>query len=245
MKKRILIIGIALLAFVATFAICQAVTGNNWVGYVKVEVERGQYHLFGANFEAVGGGDVQLSELLSTNSLVASDIRLLADRFFIWNNVESEYEEFWYASDGIRDIEGLNDPYVYKGQAFWFKAAPSADDFRELFIMGQVSLSETNSLSFDGDTAGKFNLFANPYPVDFNVSSNSWENATPGPVKLLADRIFIWDGQNYQDCWLKNDGNWYVGDTQVEPVIPVGNGAWYKALNNFDEEVGRPFDIKQ
>lgn len=256
MKKRIVILGIALLAFVATFAVCEAVTGNNWVGYVKVQVPPGgQFTIVGVNFEAIGGGGIPLNEFISTNSLNGNVFFTKADNVFLYDTAKAAYNQFYYHDGTFKNatqIGGMpagtaTNPIVHNGDAFWLKSAGSSTETNEVFLMGEVMLdseSEQTMLS-------SFQLFANPYPTSFDINNDDYDwiaaGAKDNAFYTKADNIFIWNGAQgeYDQYFLDVDGKWHdLGDNvAANAIIPVGHGAWYKARGTFTNLYTRPYSL--
>jgi len=99
MKRKYLLLALAIISLLATYAISQTVTGQNWVGYVKVQLPApGELTMVGVNFESVGssGGGVAVNELINTNGLVGNAFYTLADNIFIWDAAEAKYERYYY-----------------------------------------------------------------------------------------------------------------------------------------------------
>jgi hypothetical protein len=250
MKRKYLLLALAIISLLATYAISQTVTGQNWVGYVKVNLPpSGQFTMVGVNFEAVGaeGGGIPLNEVINTNSLIGDTFFTRADNVFIYNTSRPGYDRFYYNNGAFYDAVTFTqtNPIVHSGDAFWLQSSSTATEPRDVYILGQVNLSASVNI----DLVESFQMIGNPYPTDLDLNDGfDWiaAGATGDNFFTRADNVFIFDGTSYDRYYLDPDGNWRDAVTfqiATDAIIPAGRGAWYDSKGGFTKMFDRPFSI--
>lgn len=238
MKKTMMIA--ALFAASTLAASAADVYSSNIVGYTKLSVGSG-LTIIGGQFEAVGGGD------LDVQSITSEDLAL-GDLARFWNG--SSYTTIFYYGEeddggiyeddsyevslgaGWGDIDQVAvDMTVSLGEGFWIKTAAASD----LVVAGQVG--DTNQVS----VASGLTLVVNPYPQAVDIAD------VQGTGLALGDLARFWNGSSYTTVFYygeDDDGGVYEDDTYevslgagwgdidqiaVSKNIAVGEGFWVKA----------------
>ncbi len=249
MKKTILAACFVIAGFLTTNAIAeQTVTGQNWVGYVKLPTPpAGDITLLGVNFEGVGstnGGGVALNELFNTEALIGGGREVARDQVYIWDTVELKYNDYSYNEGDFYNNAGeVENPLVYPGQAIWFRSAPSAELDRDLYSLGQVNLSDTTPIFL----AEGLNLLSSPYPAPMDFSAIDWidQGATAVSRRVSSDQVHVFHEGAYHDYYLRPDGTWEdEHGNPVEIVVEPGVAVWYRAASSYTHSFSRPFKIE-
>ena len=236
MKKLVIAFAACALAGLAS----AQVYSQNIVGYVAQPLVGGKFNMYVVPFEAVGGGNVFIPELLSGNLTAGGDSGL-GDTIQIWNPATSGYDDYylfdngdgtatWWKGDDSEEMGPMP-----AGTTFWYEAK---GDNGSVTVSGQVITTGTFSESVIG---GKFNMLACPYPVEFdpnNINAIDWMacGATAGGDSGLGDTIQIWNPatSGYVDYYLFDNGDgtatwWYADDSAEADPIPMGVPFWYES----------------
>lgn len=263
MKKTMLAACLVLAGVVSTNAIAEeTVTGQNWVGYVKLPTPPpGQIDLIAVNFEAVGANGAEqesgmlLSKLFNVEELVEHPFEpTLNDQVYIWNPDPENlgYDQYYYQDGSFWSMDPgtgelvMDDPFVYPGQAMWFQSAPAAEEDRALFALGQVKLSDTA----DVPVIEGLQLVGNPYPTVLDLNKINWNDAYAHPFEnTLSDQIHIYDREEgYVTYYLDASDGWTVlinGEFVASdiPEIDPGHAFWYSASSDFSIVFERGFEL--
>lgn len=212
----------------------------NIVGYMTQPLKGGNFNMYVVPFEAVGGGDVYIPDLLS-GDLTAGASPVQADNIVVWDPATSGYTAYylydngdgtatWWLGDDSAEMGNMP-----AGTTFWYEAKGGDGS---VTIAGQVITAATFS---EAVTGGNFNMLAYPYPVDFDpndVNAIDWLacGATAGASPVQADNIVIWDAvtSGYTAYYLYDNGDgtatwWYGDDSNVADPIPAGVPFWYES----------------
>lgn len=220
-------VAVALLAGICT-ADADPVYSQNAVGYVKVNLEPGQFAILNNVFEQLDPG------VDPTPSAVFGDSLPVGTRLYVWN---SELQQ--YNTDRFDVQVGppptlihttnwvFNTVLLNPGTAFWVHIPSSASSDRDVVMMGEVPTIPDNVTSIiEG-----FNMIASAYPADVN-----WLDTELAQNAQVGDRMYLWnvEDQVYNTSvysiqvgpppTLIQTTNW-----TTNPVIPAGAGFWYRS----------------
>ena len=175
------------------------VESANIVGYTQKDAPKGQFKIYGAGFEQVGGGSA-VNGLVSGVEGVSYDeenvFRTTAAQIQI-PNAEGGYDVYYYLNDGWFDDNGADgykagwcddngvivDTEVTPGVAFWFKSVPSD---AMCTVSGQVSLDTSAEVTCPQN----FALRANPFPVSVAVNSGKFASSDIVGVNYDEENVF-------------------------------------------------------
>jgi hypothetical protein len=249
MKK--LITAAMALALFAGMASAQ-VDSDNIVGYQSHATVGGNFNMPAVQWNAVGGGNVAISNLFSDTSMLTQGGSVFdADSIKVWNPVDSGYTQYFLYNDEA----GYNPEW----DGMWMKSGqtePTGDTLAAgtpfwLLLQGGVNTNMVSSgevpsvaqFTFN-ITKGNFNMIANPYPTALPINGTNFvidaTKAIQGGSVFDADSVKVWNpvDSGYAQYFLYNDeagynpewdGLW-MKSGQTEPTaesIPAGFGAWY------------------
>lgn len=253
MKTYLGLIVAAAVGMVALTATAQEeVHSVNIVGYQKVDITGGNFHLMSVNWDSSGTNDsIDIQDLLDTSALQGGDGPGAGDNIYIWNSSLGEYESYWLAdSEGVYpELDGkwLDDNYspversMPRGTAFWlYTRIAGSTNFN---IVGQVPLISTDSKWIYNNT---FNLIASSFAADMPINGTfDWlaAGAKGGDGPGSGDNLYVWNGIAYESYWLADsegvypevDGKWL--DDNYNPAdasIKLGSAAWYYSRASTD-----------
>jgi len=230
----------AMAACVFAGAVFAQVESLNIVGYLSQPLTGGNFNMYVVPFEAVGGGDISIPDLLS-GDLTPGGGAGSADNILIWNPATSGYDVYYLYDNGDgtatwwKGDDSAEMGTVPPGTTFWYEAKGGNGS---VTVAGQVITTATFNLAVTG---GNFNMLANPYPVAFDPNDTAaidWLacGATPGAGAGGADNILIWDASTsgYTVYYLYDNGDstatWWYGDDSAEAdPIPAGVPFWYES----------------
>lgn len=266
MRRIALLSTVALAGLLATNALAETtVTGQNWVGYVKLPTPPpGDLAMIGVNFEGVGnqnGEGIPLNEFFNTESLVDNQLQwALRDLVLLWDPVELKYNSYRYHDgnfhllvDPATNTYIESNPIVMPGEALWLRSPTSGTRMGELYALGQVNLSSKVDITVHEG----IQLMSYPYPVDMDFNDLlerdklNWivSGATANPLQALSsDSISVFEDGSYRTFYLRPDNEWVerIDNQNVTVdniVIPAGTAFWYRARNGFTLELQRPFEL--
>ena len=229
------------------------VASQNVVGYTDITVKPG-FNCISLNFDAVGGGGIDIQNLIATNSLIAGNASATSDRIQIWDG--TRFTEYFYraykANNPGRFLIGpcwvdANNASVKattsitNGVGVWFARPASAPATATIRIAGEVSDTANNVQINPG-----FNMIGLAFPVDVEVNSEScpidWTTcAIAGNASATSDRIQVWDGTRFTEYFYRaykanNPGRFLIGPCWVDAnnasvkadlTLHAGQGFWY------------------
>jgi hypothetical protein len=251
--KKFLLVTLALIASaVFASAVEDSVPSKNVVGYVNIEVPAtGGFNLVCLNFRAVGGGDLLMSEVFGTDSLVQGNFPAQATRIYFFDAVAQAYQTFFQKTDDLfydaaAPFGASADPAMPAGTVFWLQSPVAQTEASTITLLGEAVGSATVDQVLAGDAAGAYNFFNNAFAADMTVSDVDWSSATAGQFPAQADRLYIWNGTGYDAHFLSSTtGNWKDASApfgpDTDPNIGVGIGAFYQAKVGFTVSVERPY----
>ncbi len=166
-------------ALVAAAAMAD-VTSENVVGYQGITVTPG-FNCISLNFDAVGGGGIDIQSLISTNDLIAGRDAGSSDNIQIWDGTAftSYFYRAYKANNPGRFLIGpcwvdANNASVKatvcitNGVGVWFARPDTAPATATIKMMGEVGSAAKNLQINPG-----FNMIGLAFPVDVEVNSDS------------------------------------------------------------------------
>ena len=235
------------------------------VGYITDNIVKTKFNTVGFSFTAVDGKGFQLNDLTGPG-LHGAEMTADADQIQIWDPNTGTYEMWYYyvcesdhSDDGWWDLlyqsdrfEDVHPDGLPNGSSVWLLSAKESSG-GAVSNSGAVDPAKSVTLTL---TKGKFNMFANPFPVGLqlnNADQVSWENANGAEMPSQADQIQIWDPTTgTYEMWYyyvyaddhSDDGWWdllYQSDRfeTIHPNgLPAGVPVWYlsndKSTGTFD-----------
>lgn len=172
----------------------------NAVGYVRMDVQAGQFYMIGVPLNVIGGGGVTISDLLGTAGCPEGTLA------YVYNGQGYAIEEML---DGAWD-PGTNT--VQRGKGFWLKPSEQAT----INLSGEVP-GKRNSATTTTELVEGFQMLCFPYPVSVNL-----DNAGMALSASEGDTIYLWNGGYSIHEFI--DGLWDPAITD----LAVGQGFWYK-----------------
>lgn len=250
MKKiGVFLVGLGLIAGVTVAADSNTATSVNAVGFVKVTVP--SYPSFAAaafNFQGISSNNVSFSDMVGTNVLRRNNIYTKADKVAVYDVPSQEWVQYFQKSSGLFYIitntsVAVDAPVISPGQGFFIIPPYTATNTTlDVAISGQVLVSNV----YTQQMVAGLQLFTSPYASGFNIDSNNWvaDGARANNIYTKADRIYVWNGVDYDQYFLKSTGWYYITNSAVQAVnvtIPMGGGAWYHAKTNFTLTIDKPY----
>ncbi len=223
------------------------VTSVNVVGYNKADIPpaavSGGFNLIGIQFDAF---DNTLMGIFSTNQLRAGFSPTQGDRIYIFDpgkGAAGGYDQYalraldmnYYDTSKWGQPAGITNPVIKAGTGMWLQAPGTAGTTTEVVIAGEVVDVPTQSVAI----VNGFQIMSYPYSTEIPLNDTDLMNdgATVGFSPAQADRIYIWNGVDYDQYALSQAmGGW--SKTTEWPVlttdtIPMGAGFWYNAKSGF------------
>ena len=256
MKK----VGLIVASMVAAGTVAMAaspVYSVNTVGFQKLGVAS-NFNMVAVNWNQVGGSDtVTIQKFLDTSTLTGGSLADTSDMLYVWdptlNGGTGGYTSYYFYDSGAAvpgvdrqwyDVSNDASPTtntLKRGDAAWLRHRGATTT---AVAAGEVPTSLTNVVTF----AAGFSLFGSAYtaPLALNGANNTWLS-TGGSLADTSDRIYVWDATlagvgGYKTYYFYDSGAavpgvdrmWYDVSNDAVPttdVIPMGAGAWYRALN--------------
>ena len=211
------------------------VESANVVGYQDIVVTPG-FNCISLNFDAVGGGGIDIQNLIATNNLIAGNSATVSDRIQIWDG--TRFTEYFYraykANNPGRFLLGpcwVKNQSGYTGEkaaysitnavGVWFARPDTAPATATIKMMGEVGDTAKNLQINPG-----FNMIGLAFPVDIEVNSEScpidWTTcAIAGNSATASDRIQVWDGTRFTEYFYRaykanNPGRFLLGPCWVK-----------------------------
>ena len=212
------------------------------------------FNCISLNFDAVGGGGIDIQNLIATNNLIAGKDAGSSDRIQIWDGTAftTYYYRAYKATNPGRFLLGpcwvaVNSASVKattsitNGVGVWFARPDTAPATATIRIAGEVSDTANNVQINPG-----FNMIGLAFPVDVEVNSEScpidWTTcAVAGKDAGSSDRIQIWDGTAFTTYYYRaykatNPGKFTIGpcwvavnnaSVKADLTLHAGEGFWY------------------
>lgn len=253
MKKQI-VTACALIASVAAFA--ASVTSDNTFGVLKVSASAGQT-IIPVPWEAVGGGDIVVTNYVLTTGLTNDDL-------LYWYDASAGSYKVWKVADGkwathdttkitASDITPVASELT-QGFPRGGAAVLELSVAKTVYLSGQyigTSVTTTVYGLSDGEKAlyggkkSKSTMIAPPKAKDYNLNSevSFYSSYTSEDVKtdatseqLVGDQILLNNGTSYYYGNTGSKYEWYKktesGKSAENITIPAGEGAWYLRKND-------------
>jgi hypothetical protein len=226
--------------------------------------------IMGVNFQAVGGGEIAIVDLIDkdTPGLTAGLGSADSDNIQVYDTTASTFVTYFLGNglnnkgqadptkDGwIKGGEGsVTTDTLAVGQGFWYVAQNPSSGI-DLTTSGEVVMTATGSQTI----AAGLNLIANPFPVDLplNDADSDLRKGVAGLGSADSDNIQVYDtdAEGFVTYFLGNGLNnkgqadptkdgWVKGgeSSVTTDSLPAGSGAWYVSQGSgFTWEPVRPF----
>ncbi|MCP5489142.1 MAG: hypothetical protein H7A43_10910 [Verrucomicrobia bacterium] len=212
-KVTLALVGLAFAGSCA-FAQTNQVLSRNAVGYVKVEVDKGELALVRMDFENLQGVDNTVTNLIGDQLPSGSSVLL-------WDKVAQQYT----AENKIRSGWSPGTNVITRGTSMFLKpSATAASNTYTVFLMGEVpdrfTAPTTTVLGVTG-----LNPLGFPYPVQV-----AWTNTGLAKNSVSGDSLLVWD-QNIQNyvAYNRTRSGWGAGETLV---LQPGQGFWFRNVTS-------------
>ena len=216
--RAVMIIAAASIAMAST-SDAQLIS-HNVVGYVKCQIPSGGIGLVRADFDAMEGGP-----LCVTNLIAATDNRYNGTVIYFYDSISRQYviENKSFAGWG----PGTN--MLPRGRGFWLKAPHrvTATNF-DYYFMGNVPEARATTTM----VARGFNLIGYPYPADI-----TWTNTRLSTNRGSGQLVYLWNSSNQAYTVINYS---FIG-WAANPTIHPGEGFWYVSTNNLTWIEPKPY----
>jgi uncharacterized protein YfaP (DUF2135 family) len=243
-------------------ALADGVESANVVGYQDITVKPG-FNCISLNFDAVGGGGINIQDLITTNNLIAGNSAGASDQIQVWDG--SRFTVYFYRAYKATNpgrftigpcwVDGNNASVkattsITNGVGVWFARPDTAPATATIKMMGEVGATAKNLQINPG-----FNMIGLAFPVDIEVNSDScpidWTTcAVAGNSAGASDQIQVWDGSRFNVYFYRaykatNPGRFTIGPCWVDGnnasvkadlTLHAGEGFWYARPS--DQEAG-------
>ena len=230
------------------------VESSHVVGYTKLNLAAG-YNMIGVPFKAVAtdGATKSITEIGKLDSSFAGydDEYDFATQMEVWNG--TGYDFYGWAGTSGTDVDGdatLDntwtdmvaepvDEELQVGNGFWVKAANAGT----ITLLGEVVKTNVTV-----SIAAGYNIVANPYPCDVNITNfGRLDDSFAGydDEYDFTTQMEVWNGTGYAFYgWAGSSGtdvdndptlDYTWTDMVAEPVdgvIPAGSSVWIKAAHS-------------
>ena len=240
MKKQI-VTACALIASVAAFA--ASVTSDNTFGVLKVSASAGQT-IIPVPWEAVGGGDIVVTNYVLTTGLANNDL-------LYWYDASAGSYKVWKVADGkwaTHDTQTIDASGVTPVESDLTQGFPRGgaavlelSAAKTVYLSGQyigTSVTTTVYGLADGEKAlyggkkSKSTMIAPPKAKDYDLNSE----VSFSSEQLVGDQILLNNGTSYYYGDTGSKYEWYKktesGKSAENITIPAGEGAWYLRKND-------------
>jgi hypothetical protein len=221
MKKTLAaILAVGMIAGVASAQTSSNVLSQNAVGYVKAEVQPGEFSLLAQPFNSIDGDP--------TPSNVFGDSLPVGTTLYVWDAVSATYsfETYQTQTAGFPPVTTTNwspdTALLEPGKGFWVQVPTTVD----VTLMGEVPANASADVSI----VEGFTMAAVPYPVDITV-----EETAIGANPAVGDTIYLWDSetQSYSFITYQTETSGFPPTTTTNwapssVTIPAGSGFWYQ-----------------
>lgn len=248
MKKK-LMTTLALTGLIGGVACAtNVVSSANIVGYVKTPTpEAGSFNIISLVQFSDGSDTVNIQDAIGNmDSLNASDTWDNADKLYIWTGLN--YSKFglfqptsgssYWATYGTEWIFGTciaSEEELSRGNAVWY-ATGTGGTSTNVVVSGDVYVDDT----FDIAVSEGFNILSYPYSSNINLTNMVVSNATASTTWENADKIFVFNGSNYEkfglfagatgDFWALYGTEWIFGTcTPASKTLNLGQGFWFES----------------
>jgi hypothetical protein len=240
MKRVGLSVVVAVLVAAAAYAATNGVTSVNVVGYTKVKAPGQEISLKAMSFDAF---DQTLLGVFGTNQLNQATPKGgagVADKIYLWDASVPEYKIYAQDSDGtfydVADWQGapVTDKLMTAGTAFWIRSADPEGQTNEITLMGEVVEVVTQAV----DMVEGLNLVSYGFSTDIRLPDTDLVNdgaalGTPKGGAGVADKVYIWNGSEYEIYAPDETGTWWNVDSwqtgsPASNLIEIGEGFWFR-----------------
>lgn len=221
--KKILSIGIAgALAGVIAVQAQTNVASQNAVGYIKHDIERGDFKLIQTPFFDIDGSDVTVDEVFGDQLPIGSSV-------FIWDADAQSYK-----SESLLIVGWTPGTNVFiPGQGFFVSVPSTAPETQyTAYVMGEVPDSSTLPTA-TVSIANGFTMTGVPYPVD-----TIWTSTTLAASAPVGSSAFLWDSvsQSY-----KSESKLIVGWVPGTNVIKAGDAFFFRTASATNWTETKPY----
>lgn len=254
--KKLIVSGCAVLASVAALATTTVESANTF-GVLKVADNTQKQIIVGIPWEAVGGGSINVTNLVLASGLQVGDALLWYDADYNdykgWVVDTQDTTKYWKATTTIKvdgkdvTITAAAPKTLSRGNAILIQRSTPAKS--TIYLSGQYNSAAATALTIPGPADGTADYFqvwtpiASPKAEEWDLNDENtaiWANVG------ATDKIIIGPGEEFvrydsnsdetKDKWAK------VGSTEVDyreskstvttysveqAKIPVGRGGWY------------------
>ena len=218
----------------------------NVVGYQTASgLASGQFKAFAVQFDAVGGGDINVKDVIAVGTPAGSaSIDDTADQIWRWDTANAQWTKYFFRKQRTTvygwckagETAATADT-ISAGETFFFRRGTGAAS-SDVTMSGAVKAFDATATSYTA-SSGQLVFMANPWPTSLAVKGFENYQTTPAgsaSIDDTADQIWRWDTANAQ--WIKYFfrkqrttvyGWCKAGETAAtEDVIPSGEGFFFR-----------------
>ena len=230
--KRILLVFLGVAMAVTVVYAQSQVLSRNAVGYVRVDMLRGNYALVRLDFENISGangGCLAVSNVLNdvpTNTLV-----------YLWDYVNQTYKSpIQKSARGTWGSGGSN--LICRGDAVFVKIAGDvASNSNPVYIMGEVPDRFTAPTTEVFNLKAGMNMVGYAYPLELPFLSTALSSNIPNSSLLYVFNPVI---TNYDTPYQKSArGAWDAVTTNL--IMRPGMGVWVRTTQLWNYVEGKPY----
>jgi len=242
--KRICVLALTVV-FLTMAAMAEEVKSVNVVGYARVLLPAGGRILGAMGFDNLEDSGINtVMSVFGTNQLVAAANYLNADRVVLYDTGDSMYRNYalyngdylFYPCNSAVEWEGSSatNPIIPVGSGFWVvsQGAPAKD----IVFVGEVVTFPTQLV----DIVPGYQIVSYGFSSDIAVQDINTDGMIAAANYLNADRLVVWEGDNYQAYALYTDDTWYMCNSAPEWELSIpasnnlslGESVWFISATN-------------
>ena len=203
----------------ASYAQSNQVVSRNAVGYVRVDLQKGEIRLLSYPFFCLSTNDYTPPTPMNT---MFFDTVPPGTCLYVWDAAASMYRSEILVSNRVSGLKWIpNKNLLSPGRGFWMKIHPMApSNYYTIYLLGEVPDDYTAPTS-TVDILPGMNLLGYPYPAE-----TQWTNLNLAKTATPGDIIYTFSNGAYQSsaCYMTTNGTCWSQNLCLRP----GDGFWFK-----------------